>query len=436
MPNPPKTYLGSLDDFAGRRKIGQPITSVGELNDELIFAILLKQPLLINDGYVLMNQGVRDAIASPRQSPFRDLVRSKFITILSRNGGSLPTLANTMAETNITSAQRLIADPYYQESYLPCLEEWSQELTDIAWYRSWPNKRTDIMFKELSSITIDALRRRRDDRRDERSRFRGEINCFADKLGDRIGSRTAWEDTTDTLLGTGVISQDTGRLLMTAANEAYQYSWGSVLLDKDNPVHVQTAAGQFFESLDLAVGIASDQIRQPVKIYRPDLNLVKKGIKNRWDVLADITHEDHPVYESKQQFLGMLVKYHTDSTVSESDMDDAAKRYSIALAKAFGKDEKAALATDLTIGAMSIAAGVLVLGPAGIGLGIGFTLAGLAGAHVKPVHNAICRLGQVKPKKLIKGESAPPFASESTFRLDPDKVTPILKKVPAYQPET
>jgi hypothetical protein len=117
-------------------------------------------------------------------------------------------------------------------------------------------------------------------------------------------------------------------------------------------------------------------------------------------------------------------------------MDDAAKRYSIALAKAFGQDEKAALATDLTIGAMSIAAGVLVLGPAGIGLGIGFTLAGLAGAHVKPVHNAICRLSQVKPKKWIKDESAPPFASESTFRLDPAKVTPILKKVPAYQPET
>ena len=436
MPNPPKTYLGSLDDFAGRRKIGQPITSVGELNDELISSIVLKQPILINDGHILMNQGVSDAVASPKQSPFRDLVRSGFITILSRNGGSLSTLANTMAEANITSAQRLIADPHYRESYLPCLEDWSQDLADITWYRSWPNYQTDIMFKELSSITIAAMRRRRDGPRDESRRLRDEINRFADELGDRIGSRTAWEDTADSLLGAGLISQGTGRLLMTVANEAYQYSWGSVLLDKDNPVHVQTAAGQFFESLDLAVGMASDLPRRPVKIYRPDLNVVKKGIKNRWEVLADITHTDHSVYESKQQFLGMLVKYHTGSTVSDSEMDDAAKRYSIVLAKAFGKDEKTALAADLTIGAMSIAAGVLVLGPVGVGLGIGFTLAGLAGAHVKPVHNAICRLGQVKPKKWIKGESGPPFASETTFRLDPDKVTPILKKVPAYQPKT
>lgn len=435
MPNPPKTYLGSLDDFAGRRKIGQPITSIDELNDEIIFAILLKQPLLINDGHVLMNQGVRDAIANPGKSPFRALARSGFITILSRNGGSLPTLANTMAEAGITTAQSLIADLDYQKYYLPCLEKWSQELADVTWYRPWPNYRTDVMFKELSSITIDALRGRRDHRRDESKRLRDEINRFADGLGDGIGSRTAWENTTDSLLRDGSISPDTGLLLMRAANEAYQYSWGSVLLDNDSPVHVQTAAGQFFETLDLAVGMASDQPRRPVKIYRPNLNVVKKGVKNRWEVLADITHSDHSVYESKQHFLAMLVKYHTDSTVSDSDMDDAAKRYSIALAKAFGQDEKVALAADLTIGAMSIAAGVLVLGPVGLGLGIGFTLAGLAGAHVKPVHNAICRLGQVKPKEWIKGESAPPSASESTFRLDPAKVTPILKKVPAFQPK-
>lgn len=400
MPNPPKTYLGSLDDFAGRNKIGRPITSISKLNDELISAILLKQPLLINDGYILMNEGVKQAIAKPKQSPFRDLVGSGFITILSRNGGSLPTLADTMAEANITSAQRLIADSDYRNSYLPCLAGWSQELAAVTWYRPWPNYQTHRMFQELSSMTIDDLRGRTGDRRHETSRLRGEIDRFADELGGDVGSRTAWEDTADRLLSAKLISRGTRQLLMTAANEAYQYSWGSILLDKDNPVHVQTAAGQFFETLDLAAGEASDQPRLPVRIYHPDLNVVKKGIKNRWGALADITHSDHDVYKSKQQFLAVLVKYHTDSTVSDSDMDDAAKSYSIVLAKAFGQDEKAAMATDLTIGAMSIAASVLVLGPVGIGLGIGFTLAGLAGAHVKPVHNAICRLGQVKPKKV------------------------------------
>jgi len=130
--NERRAYCGLLDDFAIRHRDGHPIETVDQLNEHLIFTMVAGDPLVINDGHLLLNPAVCEAIMRPEDSPFRRLVECRFVRILSRNGGAIERLAEEMANQNITSAEQLLEDHRYREEYRPALAEWSEELERAA----------------------------------------------------------------------------------------------------------------------------------------------------------------------------------------------------------------------------------------------------------------------------------------------------------------
>jgi hypothetical protein len=278
--NARRAYCGLLDDFAIRHRDGHPIVTLDQLNDHLVFTMIAGDPLVINDGYLLQNPAIREAIMRPEDSPFRRLVECGFVRLLSRNGGAIERLAETMANQNITSAEQLLGDRHYKEQYQPALAEWSAELNSgyFDWLRVWPKHRTDHVYGKMGSTIIDALL-------DRAAELKPQIEVFVDTLGDAVRSRTAWENTARTLLEQNRLSLVVHEQLMAGANEAYQYAWGCALADDQNPTSVQTRVPRFLSELDLAeVGPTSDT-RHPVTMFVPNL---KPGVERHSQAMGRV----------------------------------------------------------------------------------------------------------------------------------------------------
>lgn len=426
--NQRRAYCGLLDDFAIRQKDGRPITTVDELNNHLIFSVIAGDPLVVNDGHLLMNPAVREAILHPDESPFRSLVEGGFIKILTRNGGAIELLAESMANERITSAEKLLASSYYCEQFQPALAEWSADLNKgyLDWCRPWPRHRTEQVYRKMTAPILDWLIE------ECGSVVSEEVDRFRDRLGDDISSRTSWEDESAKLERRSLLSPATRRLLMAAANESYQYSWGCMLADPLNPMSVQTRVAFFHGDLDLKVGELACEATTPVRLFVPNVRIARKGIRNQWDLFAQSVNPAHPVNIEKRHFLDKVNGYNTQE-VTVHEVRDAAEGYSAALSRTFARDKPVHDGIDLTFGAASIATSIALIGHLGTAIGVAITVAGLTASHVPPVHALISRLGQTKPRKWI--DETPSFDSEwsATFQLDLRKVELVLDGVPTFR---
>lgn len=429
--NERRAYCGLLDDFAIRNRDGRPIETLDQLNEHLVFTLVAGDPLFINDGHLLMNKAVREAIMRPEASPFRSLVECRFVRILSRNGGAIDRLAEVMADQNITSAEQLVDDARYQEDFVPVLTAWSEELNSgfFDWFRAWPEHRTDYVYGKMGSTVLEGLL-------DSTSKFRPQVELFVDTLGDDVRSRTAWEDTARSLCSAGKLSSAVSEELMAGANEAYQYAWGCALADDQNPTSVQTRLPRFLSELDLNEVQPSAEARPPVTVFMPDLKSALKGIAGQWDALALAASPASEANRAKRTYLRAVTRYFAgDESISHDDLKDLARDYSQTLAKTFGqkRTKKLQSGVDVTFAALSIAGAIVLTGGAAVPIGIGVTVTGLAASHASPAQKLIARLGQIKPRKWIREVPADEAAQmTSAFALKPSAAKGMLDGVPLF----
>ena len=395
--NERRAYCGLLDDFAIRHHDGHPIKTLDQLNEHLIFTMIAGDPLVINDGHLLLNPAIREAIMRPEDSPFRQLVECRFVRILSRNGGAIERLAEEMANRNITSAQQLVGDRRYREEYQPALAEWSAVLNSgfLDSFRAWPKHDTGYVYGKMGSTIIDALL-------DRSAKLRPEIEVFVETLGDAVRARTAWEDTARSLRERDLLSPIVSQQLMAGANEAYQYAWGCALADAQNPTSVQTRVPRFLSELDLSEPAPTADVRSPVTVFVPNLTPALKGVAGQWDELALAASPASEANRAKREYLTALSKYFAgDESVTHEQMKDLARGYSQTLASTFGrkKTKKARIGVDVTFAALSVAGSIALTGPVGVAIGVGLTAAGLGASHASPAQKLIARLGQTKPSE-------------------------------------
>jgi len=429
--NERRAYCGLLDDFAIRHRDGHPIETLDQLNEHLVFTMIAGDPLVINDGYLLQNPAVREAIMCPEASPLRQLVECRFVLIISRNGGAIERLAEKMANQNITSAEQLLEDRRYREEYQPALAEWSAELNSgfFDWFRAWPEHRTDHVYGKMGSTVIDGLL-------DRSAELRPEIEVFVETLGDAVCSRTAWEDTARSLREQDLLSPVVFEQLMEGANEAYQYAWGCALADAQNPTSVQTRVPRFLSELDLTEAEPTADARSPVTVFAPNLKPALKGVAGRWDELARAATTASEANSAKRQYLTALSKYFAgDESVTHKQMKDLAREYSQILARTFGhkRAKKVRTGVDVTFAALSIAGSIATAGSVGVAIGVGITAGELAAAHVPPAQRLIARLGQTQRRKWIREVPADEAARmTSAFALKPSAAQGVLDGVPLY----
>jgi hypothetical protein len=428
-------YCGVLDDFAARVHDGQPIQKLDELNDHLIRAVLAGDRLIINDGYILMNPAVQQAIIRPQDSPFRSLFQSEFIMIVSRNGGDLPGLCAHMAKAGITSAIDLLKSPLYKQELEPALAAWSAELnsSDVNWSRAWPAHKTDYLYGKLSGRVLESLIAATP--KDE------QLQRFRDDLGEKVTSRTAWENIANSLHASDQLSVENKTILMAGANEAYQYTWGCNLTDKNNPMSVQARASAFLDDLNQPVGEAGPRARPGVRVFVPNVSIAGKGIRRNWELLAQVaSRRVGGAAAAKKKFRDDLEAYYTGQGITQKQMQASARAYSESLAAIFGRDKKLKTGVDLFFTAVGTGAtiggavGLLPGAAAGAAIGIGIGVAGFAVPRLPITRDLISRLGQTKPRKWISElDPQDPQNCVSSFELDPEKVALNLKGVPVFK---
>jgi hypothetical protein len=422
------TYFGQVDDFAARHRDGA-VTSSDQLNRHLLFAVLFGDPLVINDGYVIMSPAIRPAILEPKLSPLRQLVEAGHIKILTRNDRDLVGLAKHMADAGISSAKDLLRDADFP-NLQRALAAWSSTLAlsdendENPSFRDWPRAyNTSEIFERLALAAVDQAVSKTSNREHRR-----QLQQFAQRFkSTERRNRTSWEHQVIHPHKNG-LEPDIQYTLLRVANEAYQYSWGCALSEGVAPIKVQTRAPQF---LDMDLSLVADNVpsRQGVRIYGPDLELAKKKLKNDWSRLVDVVTPGHDVYLAKRQFRNTLEAYYTSAAISDDEMKACAKAYSKSLALHFG-GEGVPFSFDVTFTAASTAAGVAIAGPIGAGIGLGIGLIGNTAAHLGGPQ-LVRKVTLPLSKKWIKEQRADTVIS--SFQVDPLKAATVLEGVSTFR---
>lgn len=407
-----RIYCGLLDDFAARHDDGRAITTLEGLNTLLISAALFGDSLLINDGHVLLNRAVAAAVVDRRLSPLRNLVECAFLKILTRNDGKLGSLAEVMADKDITTAQDLLREGTYRTAYRPKLEQWASQLGDDSFAR-WPRITRDDVLASVARTALSAMAALDKDLAVEAERFQSEV-------GDSLGKRTAWEDVGRRLLETEQLSGVTFRTLMHAANEVYQYAWGCMLTEFEEPVGVQMRLPRWLGELDLPIGEPTGARKPSVRFFVPQETFATRAVKKRWDLLAKVVTPGSDVHGLKVNFRKTLMRYYTSDDVSDTEMRRVTGDYTRGLSKHFAKTGLTGYGIDTAFAVTGLAVPALVAGPvAPIIVGAAVAVGGITASRTDVAGNFLWKLRAPGQKKWIKELQTPSHDSAvSSFQID------------------
>jgi hypothetical protein len=403
------TYCGLLDDFALRnRDVG--ITSIGELNEYLVVAVLFGGPLLVNDGHVITHGAVQQAVQAPHLSPFRQLVETGFVKILTRNERRLESLADEMADVGITSFQRLRQQISYQHNFLPALQQWSERLRSSAFnaFEGWPDIQVDDVFRSVAGAAYSSLH-------SAEPEWHQELERFHDQLTTTKWRRTEWENVANQLRASDKIGQLVRQALMFTANEAYQYAWGCALGATDADIRVLTRAPRHLSEFDVSLGQITAAARHPLRVLVPDPGFASQAVNNRWELLANVVTSGELRY-LKQTFLDTLANHHVSDSVSRKEVEDVADAYAEALSVHFGAARvRPAVFELMSLGLATIGTvvGGVVASPA-VGLALGLT--GFGSAHLGGPQ-AFWRFAPANRKRMRILVGAAADTTTSSFRL-------------------
>jgi len=419
------TYCGLVDDFAARHT--GALTSVDELNRQLLLAVLFGDPLLVNDGYVVTHSAIRKAVIKPRSSPFRKLVEEGYVKILTRKGGDLGSLIEVMASQSITSAKLLNNDSKAKKHFA----KWGTNLQrDFdRCFRPWPEYDTSSIFRKIAKDAHSRALAAHPDLEDE-------LAAFDVAVSQTEGRRTEWEDTATRLVAEGKLSEPGRHTLMQVANDAYQYSWGCALFDGKASIRVQTRTPKYV-MLDRPVGEVTSERREPVKVFAPDLEIAQKRVRTDWDRVAQMARPSHDVSLAKSQYLDTLDRYYTSDECDEKEMREAAKIYSKELSQHFKSKALPEIVFDSGFPVLAGIGAFVATAPAGpvvaTAVGIAVGIAGTKADRLGGEHFLMKLVPGPRGGWITEGTPPPPSQdSASSFEVDPSRAASVLKGVPLF----
>ncbi|MBS1868040.1 MAG: hypothetical protein JSS99_00070 [Actinobacteria bacterium] len=425
------TYFGLVDDFAGRHDAAVAVKSLRALNDHLLVAALFGGSLLINDGYLLNNLALQQAVIEQDTSPLCAFVESGYVKILTRNTRELGTLADHMADRGIRSARRLLDEDAYAKRLQPALSSWAEKLAGVnptISFSPWPSRHMSQIFVKLAATALDNALDRTPVGEPRRQLVEFQ-KAFAD-CGPSA-NRTDWESEADRLHAQDGLSDEAHIALMRIGNEAYQYAWGCALTELDAKVAVHGRAPAYLD-LDVSLGpLDPERQAEGVTVFGPDIAVARKRVGKNWSLLKEIIQAGDDITYVKAEFITELERYYADPTLGDDPVKQAARKYSRALAARFGSARRAfrfGVMTTLS----SSAAGFAVGGPVGAGVGLGIGLLGNVTDHtVGP--KMLAKLSSPLAKPLITTTRSRMPAATSSFQLDQQKAAGFLRGVERFR---
>ena len=217
------TYAGTFDNMLHRFPWTENVTSAPLLDVQLAYSVVTGRPLMLNDGYLVLNPACQRSLAD-QYSPLRVLLRKGYVKVLSRNAPrSLVGMVQESAKHGIRSYELLIDNP----------ERWfaTQKILDAVdadnpSFAGWPGVDLTASYRALIRHLAQFDAKERGIKGVKNKLFDDILKRFEDSLEkDPSKPRSKWED----IVMQHVEAAPARLALMQMGNEIYHHNFGIAL---------------------------------------------------------------------------------------------------------------------------------------------------------------------------------------------------------------
>jgi hypothetical protein len=225
------TYDGTMDDMVTDYPWPgiSAVDTTSFLDSQLAYSVVTGSPMLLNDGYLVLNQACLKSLRKP-DSPLRILIRKHHVKVLARHPNqSLEGMVRHGAKQNVKKFEHVLNSTDWSETQR-VLAAVEAELRENDGFVGWPGVDLSRTYWEfirfLASLPPEVLLRD------------GVPYVVFNKVAERfdnamnkeaITPRTKWEEITKEVVREVSGTQDDIDRLMHLANEVYHHNFGAAL---------------------------------------------------------------------------------------------------------------------------------------------------------------------------------------------------------------
>ena len=302
LDNLPWTYCGLVDDAIFRTEY-RALDSIHSLNSVIVKNILFGGGLLINDGYILHNSELLNALLD-EDSLLRICMRNGFVKILVRGvdefGNPPKDPIARLANHGIVESKKMRNDSLYNAQRVSIHRIISSAFSSGAAI-AWPNYQTSTGFLTLFGRLFDFDSndlKKLDIRNDAVLKLRDRIE---ENKGISLGAgRSIVEEELRFLLNTGVLKRDEFEKIMRFAIRAYHYNF-TICQSKSMMINIvpQTIGGYGFGDI-LSIDVNALEEIRPDEI--PAISIPRGFPMDDPRVFENIIDNSSAIFRAKQEF--------------------------------------------------------------------------------------------------------------------------------------
>jgi hypothetical protein len=319
------TYAGALDDMVQSYPWAKIEMTKKKLDVHLAYAVVTGTPILINDGYLILNSACFESLRRA-DSPLRVLINKRYIRVLSRNSErSLVQVVKDGAGQEITTYKKLLQNSKRWNSVQRILDDFQSDLSSKDSFVGWPQKDLTGSYLELVRYLAGIPHRNRGLDGVPEKVFNEIVESFDHEMSVAPGKpRTKLED----LILKKANSKAQQRSLMQMANEIYHHNFGIALTASppsgfsDVEVAVQTRLSNAFLSLYKS---HTPRIRQistaPLQVHMPANLDYANG-----NLLIPLFDIEQPLGKTRSDYFALRARYLAGER-DESEMTDMTNQY-------------------------------------------------------------------------------------------------------------
>lgn len=325
------TYAGVLDDMVQQYPWPGLSSNKSLLDTQLVYSVVTGKPLLINDGYLVLNpeclQSLHDSY-----SPLRVLIRKGYLKILSRNKSrSLEEMVLESAAHGIPTYRRLVDNRDQWSITQNALRSVDKDLKKQDCFAGWP--RVDLTSSYLALVQQLARRPLVEQKGHGlgENTFHDVVYRFEDALGkDPSKPRSKWETIVMQHVQDGAARQS----LMQTANEIYHHNFGVALSGKP-PVELEGCEiGVLSKTSSAFANLYRSYSLDPSKLINPgsglpdvpQIELPKRVDYSKRGILEPMFYDDTPVGQERSTYLKARKSF-LEGSLDRQDLLSATYQY-------------------------------------------------------------------------------------------------------------
>jgi len=304
------TYAGDLDDMV--KLYPWPNIEASNkraLDVRLALSAVTGTPMLLNDGYLILNPACFDSLSDPN-SPLRVLINQRYVRVLSRNKSPSLSLSQVVidgAKQGIGSYRELFADKKRWTVVQKVLDPLQKDLKKEN-LCGWPRVNLSLSYLQLIRRLAQIPYEQRGLDVPDRI-FQDVVNRFDHDLSqDPSKPRSRWEEIVKK------VGQAHFQSLMQLANEVYHHNFGVAMtasppkddLPEGSEIAVQTRISSTFMHL---LYKTNEPILNTPESIPPQLTLPGGVDYSNGNSLVPLFVKEQPLGEARANYLDLRTRY-------------------------------------------------------------------------------------------------------------------------------